>query len=101
MSFADELRKVWLAIDGVALPIADVRDGYVRFPGIHRRFSQLDSVYRDLRTMETALFEFLEVENSAVGSNRGREILMVAQAALNNARVLAEVAQAELQLLGN
>ena len=101
MSFGDDLRKVWLNIGEVALPIAALRDEYVRFPGVHRRFSQLNNVYQNLLKVEAALFEFCEAKKPVFGSKPEREVLMIAEATLENARILLEIARAELALLGD
>jgi hypothetical protein len=101
MTYANDLRELWLSVGEVPLPIAAVRDEYVRFGGIHRRFSRLNDVYHQLFTIETALFEFLESKKPLFGQKPEREVLMIARAAVENAKVLSEIARAELQLLGD
>ena len=99
MSYRKELRELWLSIETVAIPIAELRDKYVRFPGVHRRFSQFEEVYRNLKEIETALFEFIEAKKPLFGSKPEREFVIMSRASIANAQILLEIGEAELALL--
>ena len=95
MTEAAEIRQLWLSVQDIAGPIADLRDRYVSSPGLHNRFSQLYDVWRNLLEIEQALFEFLEIKKPLLGSKPEKEMLVVARASLANAKILLDIASAE------
>jgi len=95
VNFEPELRKLWLSVQDIALPIAELRDRYVEFPGMHPRFSQLYDVWQNLLQIEQAIFEFLELKKPAFGKKPEREFLMVAEAAISNSKILLKIAAEE------
>ena len=97
-----ELRDVWLSVSDVALPLAELRDEYLKFQGFQAdlgRFGQLETAYANLNIVEQTLFEYIEQKSPLFGKKPNREVLMIANAAIQNSRILAEIARGELNLM--
>jgi hypothetical protein len=85
-----------MSISKVSLPIAAVRDEYLKFKGRHGRFMQLADVYSNLNMIHQALFEYIESKSPVFGKKPNREVLMIAQAAVENSKVLLDIAEDEI-----
>jgi hypothetical protein len=96
VSFDPEIRKLWLEISKTSIPLAMVRDEYIKLKGGEHRFMQLADVYSNLNTIETALFEYLDLKAPVFGRKPDREMLMVSRAAVENVKVLLDIAEEEV-----
>ena len=96
----EQVKTAWMNVDKVALPLAEIRDEYLKFKGMEGRFMQMNDAYRNLNTLGDALFEYIEIKSPLFGKKPDREILMIAEAAVKNGQILLDVAKGELALLG-
>ncbi len=97
--YESELKKAWLSISDVSLPLAELRDEYLSLKGGEGRFLRLTDAYSNLNAIEQALFEYLELKAPIFGKKPNRAVLMMAEAAIENGQVLTEIVRGELALL--
>ena len=95
-----ELRTLWLSINDAAIRIADLRDRFLILKGGENRFDQLHHTYTQLRNVECALYEWLDArKNVKSPDEQDRLVLMIASASVENGATVAQLAQAELEML--
>ena len=98
---SEALRQLQAKISETAFPIADLRDEFLKVEGFQigeSRFGQLDRAYSNINTVGDALFEYLDQKSPLFGKKPDREVLMIAKAAVENAKILIEIARSELEL---
>lgn len=98
MNAKGEIKQLWLSVKEVALPLADVRDAFLKVQGGEPRFMQLDEAYDNLNAIEQALYEYLQIKSRWFSKKPDKEVLMLSVAALANARILMEVCRGELSM---
>ena len=101
MSLQTELRQLWLSIQEIAMPMAELRDKYVEFPGMHPRFSHLYDAWQNLLAVEQAIFEFMELKKPTFGKKPDREFIMISKAAISNSKILLKIATDEYAVLSS
>lgn len=97
--FESELKAAWLSISEISLSFAEVRDQYLETNVVEGRFVQLTAAYNNLNIIEQALFEYMEIKSPMFSKKPNREVLMIAEAAVENSKILLDVARGELALL--
>ena len=99
MIFDADIRKLRTDISDISLEIADVRDEYLTLKHTEKRYMQLSKVYSDLRTVEQALFEFLERRLPLFDKQPDRLVLMIARPMFENAKFILDMVKNEINSL--
>jgi hypothetical protein len=95
----ETLRQIWLEIEDVAGPLADIRDTGLSAGLSEKRFALLTQTYTSLRTAEQALYEYIHERRDLSGRREDidRLILTIADSALRNGSAVLQLAREDLE----
>lgn len=61
----------------------------------------MHDAYQNLRTIEEAIFEFMELRKPMFGKKPDREFIMLSRAAISNTKILLKIATDEYAMMSS